>query len=710
VADDKITFQCSCGQAMAAKAEHAGMKAKCPACAKIVTIPGGSRFNERIAAQPVPRPKAAARAADDYDDEEESPRPRGKKRKKKSVVPWIIAGVAVLLLVVGGTVGAIIFLRGSGGSDLDFVPGNAQVVVVARVADLVNGEVGKKLLAEVQKNSPDPNAEMVKKFGFALTDIERIAVVITDMDSGTGYAVLTGVKPFDRQKILSSSSTPAVTMDHAGKSYDVITGVDMPFQRLGLYFVSSKVLLAGPETGVQQALNLLGSKKKPTGPLDLTLQRAAEKHLMVVGFSPPPAFVQGVKAGAAGAPIDITPLYATQAATMIVDGDSKWDMELILSYPDDAKAKLANEIIAGTVAAAKLGKAQVRTEFTKKFPPLIANNLATQYEKILDATKATLVGPNVNVAISIDIKGIMDDFMQLGKQMMGGMMPGLGGAGPPGGGRPGAFPPGGGAVPPGGRFPPGGGAPRGGRMPPGGGGGGNPGGRPIPGNVNPPGVGLNPGGNNLVDNIRGAAQGQKHSNNLKQIALAFLLYADAHGGQLPPAVIYSKDGKPLYSWRVELLPYIEEQQLYNEFHKDEPWDSPHNKTLLARIPKAFTLPGAPASNRTAYQVFVGPNTPWIGDGRNGPRMPASFPDGTSNTILVAEAMSEVEWTKPADITLGPGKNPRLLLGHHVHNAKCFVAMADGSVRTINITAISDKTLKNAIDPADGEMLGPDFGN
>ena len=75
-------------------------------------------------------------------------------------------------------------------------------------------------------------------------------------------------------------------------------------------------------------------------------------------------------------------------------------------------------------------------------------------------------------------------------------------------------------------------------------------------------------------------------NNLHQIAIALLNYQDVHG-RLPPAVVKSKDGKPLLSWRVLILPYLGEGNLYKEFKPDEAWDGPHNKPLLSSMPKVF---------------------------------------------------------------------------------------------------------------------------
>jgi RNA polymerase sigma factor (sigma-70 family) len=94
--------------------------------------------------------------------------------------------------------------------------------------------------------------------------------------------------------------------------------------------------------------------------------------------------------------------------------------------------------------------------------------------------------------------------------------------------------------------------------------------------------------------------------NLKQMALAMHNYASTYG-HLPAPAIYSKEGKALLSWRVALLPYLEQQGLYRQFHLDEPWDSPHNRKILeTQAPKVYAPVGRPAAAplRTYYQVFV----------------------------------------------------------------------------------------------------------
>jgi hypothetical protein len=209
-----------------------------------------------------------------------------------------------------------------------------------------------------------------------------------------------------------------------------------------------------------------------------------------------------------------------------------------------------------------------------------------------------------------------------------------------------------------------------------------------------------------VQKVRAAAARTQSSNNLKQIALAMHNYSDTMGGQMPAQATYDKNGKPLLSWRVMILPYIEQQNLYNQFHMDEPWDSEHNKKLLARMPTTYASPGDEKSAKahaTHYLGFVGKGA--FFEGKKGLRFPAEFVDGTSNTIMIVEATKAVPWTKPEDLPYDAGK-PLPKLG--MPGASGFNAsMCDGSVRFIS-RKVKETTLRNAITRNDGNPLGDDF--
>jgi hypothetical protein len=190
----------------------------------------------------------------------------------------------------------------------------------------------------------------------------------------------------------------------------------------------------------------------------------------------------------------------------------------------------------------------------------------------------------------------------------------------------------------------------------------------------------------------------KAKNNLKQLTLAMHNYHDTYGNLPTPAITDAK-GKPLLSWRVAILPFIEQQHLYNQFKLDEPWDSPHNKKLLERMPSIYAPVGVKTKEpySTFYQLCTGPNTPWLTISTRA-RIPANFPDGTSNTFFLVEAAEAVPWTKPVDLAIDP-KKPLPSLGAQFKEV--FLAgMADGSVRSLP-RDLDAKILRWLIDPADG---------
>jgi hypothetical protein len=143
---------------------------------------------------------------------------------------------------------------------------------------------------------------------------------------------------------------------------------------------------------------------------------------------------------------------------------------------------------------------------------------------------------------------------------------------------------------------------------------------------------------------------ERNHGTLTQVALAMLNYEAEHG-RLPPAVVYGEDGKPLHSWRVLILPYLDEEALYKDFRLDEPWDSPHNIQLLPRMPQVYAAPGRKARKMPPYHtvvhVFVSKGTAF--EGREGLKTATDFPDGRSNTILLVEAGKPVPWTKPEEL-------------------------------------------------------------
>jgi hypothetical protein len=208
---------------------------------------------------------------------------------------------------------------------------------------------------------------------------------------------------------------------------------------------------------------------------------------------------------------------------------------------------------------------------------------------------------------------------------------------------------------------------------------------------------------------REAARRSQRMNNFKHIALAMLNYESAKKSY-PPAASYDAAGKPLLSWRVHVLPYIEQQALYDEFHLDEPWDSEHNRKLIARMPAVYADPSEPglaAQGRTTYQVPVGEGT--VFGAREGTPI-REIRDGTSNTILAVEVVADraVPWTKPEDWEVDfddPLRGVRR--GEKDDRGGVFsAAYCDGSVRVIHSNI--DSTVFKSLLTFAGEETVPGY--
>lgn len=192
------------------------------------------------------------------------------------------------------------------------------------------------------------------------------------------------------------------------------------------------------------------------------------------------------------------------------------------------------------------------------------------------------------------------------------------------------------------------------------------------------------------------------TGNLKQIGLAVHNFASANNDQVPRDVL-SGEGKPLLSWRVHLLPFLEHTDLWKQFKFDEPWDSPDNIKLLEKMPKEFDSPRVKLKRKgfTVYQGFTG-----NGAVINGPFSIGNIPDGTANTIWCVEATAAVPWTKPVDMPFDPKKDlPKF---GKAFGEKPLAALCDGTVRYLDLKTISAATLKNAICGNDGNVLGADW--
>jgi Protein of unknown function (DUF1559) len=195
---------------------------------------------------------------------------------------------------------------------------------------------------------------------------------------------------------------------------------------------------------------------------------------------------------------------------------------------------------------------------------------------------------------------------------------------------------------------------------------------------------------------------------IKEIGRAFHDFHAEHG-RLPPAVVAGKDGVPLYSWRVLLLPYLEEDPVYRAFRLDEPWDSPHNQKFLGYTPGVFLHRAE--HGWTHFQIITGPGTAFERPGLTW----KDFPDGLPDTMLLVEARDPVPWTKPADLVYDPNgplppfgdrdKKRRYWRCLEISVKSGFVAgFADGSSRFIP-TETDEKIVRAMMTRNGGEQVG-----
>jgi len=212
-----------------------------------------------------------------------------------------------------------------------------------------------------------------------------------------------------------------------------------------------------------------------------------------------------------------------------------------------------------------------------------------------------------------------------------------------------------------------------------------------------------------VGKVRQAAARMQDQNNLKQIGIALHAQHDSTLGMHAP---YAQDftGKVNtdLSWRVGILPYIEQQSLYNSFDLMQPWDSAKNKSLSNTPIRTYTSPfdGPEPSVNTPYRVFYGGGAMFNEDGK--PVRWTDVTDGLSNTIMAAGAVEQVPWAQPRELKYDPN-GPLPKLGHAKLRRGFQVLMADGSARFVS-DKVSETTLRRLITRAEGQDPGADWND
>ena len=228
-----------------------------------------------------------------------------------------------------------------------------------------------------------------------------------------------------------------------------------------------------------------------------------------------------------------------------------------------------------------------------------------------------------------------------------------------------------------------------------------------------------------VQAARQAARQMASMNNMKQLGLGMLTWHNTYAS-LPAAYSVNQDDKKLLSWRVHILPFVEQEALYRQFRLDEPWDSEHNKKLIPRIPPLYQSPlSTPVAGKTNYRALVLPDKASAMAPPNKTRQPlaignskiymhghrlADIADGTSQTILLVEVGDKlaIPWTQPDEMVLTEKTG---IQGWGANTQKTFTTLfSDGSVRQlskqVNLVHLKAMFTRSGGEPVPEEAFSP----
>jgi hypothetical protein len=570
--------------------------------------------------------------------------------------PILVAGLAAGLVLFRPTAppAAAAPPLGAPADELALVPADALGFAHVRLADLWKSDALAEFRKVVEKAGPDAVKALDEGFVPAPSTITRGTVVVTapgkDEREPRVAVLLAFSAGFDRDTVVKAYVPQGKKKQAGGKDY-----WEDPDAELAVAFPGDRLIAVGNGPAVAA---LLAAPANADGPLSPAIKAARENSRHVIGAVnvsklpiPPQA--------AAQLPADVQPLLKTRMVMVGITVGKDVRVEARAEYPDDAAAADAEKAVKAAAAmgrdALQKGRKEVEQALhgkpgtpkprpIRELPEAVAGLFALGAMNMLDEFLTNPPVKRQGTALTAEVD-----------------MPSITGAYT-------AFT----AVSIGLMLP-------------------------------------------AVQKVREAAGRSKSANNLKQIGLGFYNYHDTMGffplaGMPAPKDVANPNAKPLLSWRVHLLPFIEQQALYSQFKLDEPWDSPNNKPLIEKMPALYATPRAEAPpGQTYYKVFVGDPkvtpSPIFVPGRR--TRVVDITDGTSNTILAVEGGDPVIWTKPDDIVYDPKKPlPNLALpgaGDGIN-----VLIGDGSVRYINLKAISEKTLRNAITRDDGLPLGTDW--
>ncbi|MDA0587929.1 MAG: DUF1559 domain-containing protein [Planctomycetota bacterium] len=591
---------------------------------------------------------------------------KNKKKKSAGMPAWLpmalMAGAGVAALA--GIVGAIIAFMPGGGNQLDltWLPGDADIYMQIKPQEMWNSKVLEPLRdIPAVKNALNQAGAGVGQLPVDATDVKMVTLAVTGiqqtsnpfqgMSGGPGQTKTLAVIRLSKAVQASDfEALPGFTkQDHNGTSYFSVNGQAM-------YLADETTIVAG-----EQALVTAAIDRGPNEPRVSRIDFINPNHQLVMVMSP---HVEPTIKASGGNQIEAAFNKNARAAYFGLSLKSDIELEMGVDCFGSAEAAALKSQFDTMLNDAKSRIDAQGAQVPDQMKTFV--DIGTRTVKSFSVSTSgseLMVSGSVPGEVSTAVADLAKNpFAAMGLAGMLGQ--GLGGFG-------------GGASPPG--F--GGGAPT---ITPG-----QTGTTPSPG-----------GSSNPLTGALDAARRTQSKNNLKQLMLGVHNYHDAHK-KFPQSAIVGPDGKTTHSWRVALLPFLNQTALYNQYKLDEPWDSPANQSVMNQMPAVFRHPNDLASStNAAYFGLVGPDTA-MGDSTKQTGM-RDVTDGTSNTIFLVEAKRNIPWSKPEDVSYATG-GPIPQLGGH-HNGGYHVGLADGATRFLS-ASVDQNTLRNLINRKDGQVVG-----
>jgi hypothetical protein len=530
-------------------------------------------------------------------------------------------------------------------ADLDLVPPNALGFIHLRAADFWRSDWARDIRYFVDKAGPDAWKAFEKKCPIDPATLDRVTVILltpqtlanpfpnVDPEAMSALVVVTTNKPFDRLTLIQALGSKEKVYRHHVYYFN---------EELwsGLAVVDERTFLIGSEEALVRFFEM-SRRPDPTGPLQPALTEAHAKHQMVIGLNPG---LLSTSEGAKFMPPSMQQLLGAHGGILTLDLDDGIQLKTRLDYLNEDKAGAGEKALRDTIQLARQGLSQPIGELEKmlRAPERASPADLPQGFGMLVAVGFLRELDTLLKEAPVNRQGLSVQFALTYKKQASAplLLASVGSV---------TF---------------------------------------LGQNVNTTFTSVGPRiGNEKGDPI------EKH---LRTLAQALDKYRDEHGAYPPPA-IYDREGRPVLSWRVALLPYLGEEALHKSFKLDEPWDSLHNKRLLKRFPNALRSDNdyrfGAGRWKTATQVFAGENT--VFEGTKGARKT----DVAREAILLARVSTDAEvyWTKPADLAYAADKPLPNLYGKYGNRFQ--VLLTDGTYRTID-KSMDERAIRALIERSD----------